>query len=168
MTDRQIERIPSEYRPCVGIVLINDHGMIFIGERTDVPGAWQMPQGGIDAGEDVEEAALRELQEEIGTDKADIIQVTPSEFYYDFPNEMRSHPRRGKWRGQRQRWALARFTGTEDDVDLTADKHQEFGRWRWATADEVVNAIIPFKRVVYRAVLAELLDRPDLLDPRSE
>lgn len=168
MTDRQNEPIPSEYRPCVGIVLINDHGMIFIGERTDVPGAWQMPQGGVDAGEDVEEAALRELQEEIGTDKADIIQVTPSEFYYDFPNEMRSHPRRGKWRGQRQRWVLARFTGTEDDVDLTADKHQEFGRWRWATADEVVNAIIPFKRAVYQAVLAELLDRPDLLEPRSE
>ena len=165
MTDRQIERIPSEYRPCVGIVLINEHGAIFIGERTDVAGAWQMPQGGIDPGEDVATAALREMKEEIGTDKAEIIGITPREFYYDYPDKIGKHTRRGKWRGQRQRWVLARFTGHEDDFDLTADDHQEFGQWRWATADEVVNAIIPFKRAVYQAVLAELLDRPDLLEP---
>ena len=166
----QGSRDPRLYRPNVGIALFSKRGHVFLGRRINAHGPfqWQMPQGGVDAGEDVEEAALRELQEEIGTDKADIIQVTPSEFYYDFPNEMRNHPRRGKWRGQRQRWVLARFTGTEDDVDLTADKHQEFGRWRWATADEVVNAIIPFKRAVYQAVLAELLDRPDLLEPRLE
>ncbi|MEO0393895.1 MAG: RNA pyrophosphohydrolase [Pseudomonadota bacterium] len=152
-------RNPDEYRPCVGVVLQNDQGLIFIGERTDAPGAWQMPQGGIDKGESVPAAALRELGEEIGTQKAEIERLTTDWHYYDFPADIREKASKGKWLGQRQHWALARFTGTDQDIDLTADDHQEFSQWRWATPDDVIALIVGFKRPVYEAVLAELLAR---------
>ncbi|MEM6902097.1 MAG: RNA pyrophosphohydrolase [Pseudomonadota bacterium] len=143
----------NRYRPCVGIILTNAAGLIFIGERADAPGAWQMPQGGIDAGEDVPSAALRELNEEIGTDKAAIKSITSTWLAYDFPPGIG----RGKWAGQKQRWVLATFTGDDGDIDLTADQHQEFMDWRWATADEVLSLIVEFKRDVYQRALNELL-----------
>jgi NTP pyrophosphohydrolases including oxidative damage repair enzymes len=149
---------PADYRPCVGIILRNDAGLLFFGERSDAPGAWQMPQGGIDDGESVEQAAIRELGEEIGTTNARIARMTADWHYYDFPAEMQKKKWRGKWLGQRQRWVLADFTGQDSDIDLTADDHQEFSQWRWASAEDVLAGIVGFKRPVYQAVLAELLD----------
>ncbi|MBV6633635.1 MAG: RNA pyrophosphohydrolase [Alphaproteobacteria bacterium] len=143
----------SQHRPCVGVMLTNADGLIFIGERSDAPGAWQMPQGGIDKGEDVVSAALRELKEETGTDKAEVLRVTGGWLAYDFP----PNHGLGKWVGQKQRWVLARFTGEDSDIDLTADDHQEFITWRWATAEEVLSLIVEFKRPVYEAAIAELL-----------
>ena len=148
---------PKDYRACVGIVLRNVDGLIFLAERHDAPGSWQMPQGGLDNGETIEQAALRELSEEIGTRNARIVGITADWHYYDFPPELRKQKWRGKWRGQRQRWVLADFIGQDSDIDLTADDHQEFSQWRWATAAEVLTGIIAFKQPVYEAVLTELL-----------
>lgn len=152
------KRNPADYRPCVGIILRNQDGLLFFGERHHAPGAWQMPQGGIDDDETIEQAAMREMGEEIGTQKATITRVTADWHFYDFPAEMQKQKWRGKWLGQRQHWVLADFTGTDSDIDLTADDHQEFSQWRWATAEEVLAGIVDFKRPVYEAVLAELLD----------
>lgn len=160
----ETKRDPARYRPCVGIILVNAEGLIFTGERTDAPGAWQMPQGGIDKGESIEQCALRELREEIGTDKADILAVSAGWYFYDLPAKLQKKLWRGGYLGQRQRWVLVRFTGTDDDIDLTADRHQEFGRWRWATPEQVIADIVDFKRATYDGALAELL--PTLSDHR--
>jgi putative (di)nucleoside polyphosphate hydrolase len=146
------------YRPCVGLMLINPDGGIFVGKRIDVPGDhWQMPQGGIDSGETPEQAALRELAEEIGTDKAEIIGVTEGWLRYDLPKNIAGKVWRGRYRGQSQRWFALRYTGTDDDIDLNAHK-PEFTEWRWAAIDTLVEGIIPFKRDIYRAVVDEFRD----------
>ncbi len=143
------------YRPCVGVVLANAEGLIFIGERVDTPGAWQMPQGGIDKGETPEQAALRELEEETGVaaDKATVEALTPDWITYDLPDHLIGKVWKGRYRGQKQKWALIRFQGEDADIDITRD-HQEFAQWRWATADQVVSDIVPFKRDVYEQVIA--------------
>ena len=154
---------PAGYRPCVGVMLLNPAGLVFIGERRGpLLNAWQMPQGGIDPGETPRAAAWRELKEEVGTDRADLLAESRQWLSYDLPPELRpAHwdPRHG---GQSQRWFAFRFTG--DDADLVLDAHEpEFARWRWAPPDEVLNLIVDFKRPVYEAVLAEfapLLHRP--------
>ncbi len=143
------------YRPCVGLCLLNDDGHIFMGERIDTPGAWQMPQGGIDAGEDIEIAAKRELREEIGTDKMEIIGLHPGTLFYDLPPEFR-HRLKGKFRGQEQQWVYARFTGTDADIKLDADDHPEFSQWKWCKPENAMDLIVPFKRDVYTSVLANL------------
>lgn len=142
------------YRPCVGVVLINAKRQIFTGERVDTPGAWQMPQGGIDPGEDPRAAALRELQEETGVPSSSVrVEAEhPSWVTYDLPEHLIGTLWKGRYRGQKQKWFLLRFDGSDDQIDIT--KHdQEFARWRWSTPDQVVRDIVPFKRDVYAQVI---------------
>ncbi len=158
MSPEQIAALP--YRPCVGVMLINDAGLIFAARRIDseLP-AWQMPQGGIDKGENPGVAALRELQEEISVppDKVVPLAETREWLAYDIPPEMVPHIWGGKYRGQKQRWFLMRFAGQDSDIDLATD-HPEFSDWRWITADEMLNAIVPFKRDIYAQVIDEFRD----------
>jgi putative (di)nucleoside polyphosphate hydrolase len=139
------------YRRGVGIALFNDQGRVFTGERIDAPGAWQMPQGGIDAGEKPWPAALRELKEEVGTDKAERLAETDW-LRYDLPPELVGRVWRGRFRGQEQKWFAARFLGTDADIDLEADHHPEFRAWRWTILAELPGLIVPFKRPLYVAV----------------
>jgi putative (di)nucleoside polyphosphate hydrolase len=150
------------YRPCVGIVLLNSEGLIWIGRRCrniiEDPENWQMPQGGIDPDEDPAKAAKRELAEETGTDKAEIITETAAWHYYDLPEDMLGIALQGKYRGQRQKWFAMRFLGQDSDFNIHAPPGghpAEFDEWRWASIDEVMGLIIPFKRRVYEAVLEE-------------
>lgn len=147
------------YRPCVGVVLINASGEIFAGQRLDaVQPAWQMPQGGIDDGEKPRDAALRELWEETGVtaDKVEFIAKTSDWVTYDLPTDLLGRVWGGKYRGQRQKWFLFRFTGTDADIRIDSE-HPEFSRWRWIGASELIASIVPFKRTVYESVLAEFL-----------
>jgi len=142
------------YRPCVGIMLFNQDGKVFVGKRIDqtVEG-WQMPQGGIDKGETPIEAALRELQEEVGTDKAEIIGEMDDWVTYDLPPHLVGVAFRGKYKGQRQKWFALRFTGKDADIDLTAHE-PEFSSFQWVSLDALPDLIVPFKRDTYKAVIA--------------
>jgi putative (di)nucleoside polyphosphate hydrolase len=146
------------YRPNVGAVLFNDEGLIFVARRADFPnaegppGGWQLPQGGIDEGEDPRGAVLRELAEEIGTDRATIIGEHPDWLVYDLPPELLGIALKGKYRGQRQRWFALRFTGTDADIRLDADPHPEFDAWRWARLDELPTLAVSFKREIYEVL----------------
>lgn len=149
----------DKYRPNVGICLFNREGQVWLGERLSSPGSrevnphrWQMPQGGIDKGETIEEAAFRELHEETGVKTARILFTTPGWLAYDFP----PHIRRGKkdWLGQRQKWVAMLFDGDNSEIDLNIHHPAEFERWRWAGLDELEDLIVPFKRQVY----AELVE----------
>ena len=143
------------FRPCVGIVLINPDKKVFVGERLDNPGAWQMPQGGIDDGEDIERAFFREMKEEIGTDKAEIVQVMDRKLRYLLPPRLQGKLWGGKYGGQEQTWVAARFTGTDADIDIRAHGPPEFGAWKWVKAVDSLDLIVPFKRDTYREVIAE-------------
>lgn len=147
-----IEDLP--YRPCVGIVLINEEGKVFVGERVDSPNAWQMPQGGIDEGESEQEAFYREMLEEIGTDKAEIIATLDKKLRYDLPPRLEGRLWRGRFRGQEQTWIAARFTGTDTDINIDAHQPPEFMAWRWVDLDEILDLIVPFKKDTYREVIA--------------
>lgn len=150
------EREPA-YRPCVGIMLVNRDGKVFVGQRLDnVVEAWQMPQGGIDEGEDSRTAALRELGEETGiaSDLVNIIAKAKDEHFYDLPPELVGKLWGGKYRGQRQEWFLARFLGEDDDIDIQT-AHPEFRAWRWADPETLPDLIVPFKRKLYRDILQE-------------
>jgi putative (di)nucleoside polyphosphate hydrolase len=138
-------------------MLLNDRGQVFVGRRCDSNDGWQMPQGGIDEGESAREAALRELKEEIGTDRAEILAETAGRHRYDLPTHLIGQVWGGRWRGQEQVWFAARFTGTDADINL-ATNHPEFDIWKWVEAEELPAMIIPFKRAVYEAVLAEFRD----------
>ena len=156
-------RDASLYRPCVGIVVLNGAGRVWIGRRMDVPGEpegpgswWQMPQGGIDAGEDPAAAALRELAEETGIRSATIIAASERWHCYDLPVALRPKAWGGRYRGQRQRWFAARFLGGDAEVVLAQAGHApEFDGWRWASAAEAIDLVVPFKRAVYEQVLGE-------------
>lgn len=143
------------YRPNVGAVLFNAAGQVFVARRADFPnaegpaGGWQLPQGGIDAGEDPRGAVLRELAEEIGTDHAEIIGEYPDWLTYDLPAHLIGIALRGKWRGQRQRWFALRFTGTDSDIRLDADPDPEFDAWRWAELADLPAMAVDFKRPIY-------------------
>lgn len=144
------------YRPNVGAVLFNADGLTFIGRRADQPdrpGAWQWPQGGIDEGEDPRGAVLRELREEIGTDRAEIVGEHPEWLTYDLPAELLATLWGGRYRGQRQAWFALRFLGTDADIDIAADAHPEFVDWRWAPLAEVPALAVPFKRPIYNVLV---------------
>ena len=137
-------------------MLLDAQGQVFVGQRLDSTlEAWQMPQGGIDDGEDTLTAAIRELGEETGItpDKVALIAEAPGEFYYDLPEDMIGKIWKGKWRGQRQRWFLFRFLGRDEDVDI-ATEHQEFRAWRWLEPRDLPATIVPFKKALYEQVLA--------------
>ena len=147
------------YRPCVGVMLIDARGLVFVGQRLDgaasgAEAAWQMPQGGIDDGEKPREAALRELTEETGVtpDLVEVLAKTDDWLTYDLPPELLGKVWGGKYRGQKQKWFLMRFKGTDDQVKIE-QPHQEFARWQWLAADEMLAAIVPFKRAVYDEVV---------------
>lgn len=141
------------YRRCVGMMLFNAHGEVFVGQRLDrMVEAWQMPQGGVDMQESTQDAAFRELKEEIGTDKADIISETADWLAYDLPEELRGKLWKGRYRGQIQKWYLMRFTGEDSDIDI-ATKDPEFRSWRWCDMGEITAMAVPFKRGVYSEVI---------------
>lgn len=146
------------YRPCVGIMLLNTNGMIFTAERIDMPGAWQMPQGGVDNGEELQTAALRELEEEIGVPEyaVSIIGQTNNWVYYDLPAHLLGKAWGGKYCGQKQQWFLMKLIGSEAMIDLDTE-HPEFSRWKWSNRIDLVNEIVPFKKSVYEQVVKELL-----------
>ena len=160
----------DRYRPCVGIVLVNDAGLVFAGRRPEFPDAWQMPQGGIDPGEAPLRAARRELAEETAVTAAEVLAETEGWLRYDLPSEIAGRIWRGRYRGQKQKWFLMRFLGQDADVDL--DHHQrEFAEWRWMAPSDIVDRIIAFKRPVYEAVFDAFDDpiarlrEPSRIDP---
>ncbi len=150
---------PTEYRSCVGVMLVNRDGHAFVGQRIDNREGdfWQMPQGGVDKGEDLETAALRELTEETGVshDMVTILQQTAEPIRYDLPEELIGKLWNGKYRGQEQVWFLMRFNGSDDDVDLEAHDPAEFCDFKWVAPEALEELIVPFKKRVYRSVVEE-------------
>jgi len=148
------------YRPCVGIVLLNKDYKVFVGARVDTSlakefeNAWQMPQGGVDEGESPRAAALRELAEEVGTDKVRILSETKDWLTYDFPLHLQYKLWDGKFKGQRQKWFLMEFQGTESDINIHTD-HPEFHAYKWVSPSESVNLIVEFKRDLYTRIFEE-------------
>jgi putative (di)nucleoside polyphosphate hydrolase len=146
------------YRPNVGAALFNRAGLVFVARRADLPnaegpaGGWQLPQGGIDAGEDPRGAVLRELAEEIGTDRAEIIGEHPDWLLYDLPAALIGVALKGKYRGQRQRWFALRFVGEDSDIRLDLDPYPEFDAWRWAPLVELPALAVDFKRPIYETL----------------
>lgn len=143
------------YRPGVGIMLLNARGEVFVGKRIDTTSeAWQMPQGGIDEGEDPRMAALRELKEEIGTDQALLLAESKDWHRYDLPADLIPKLWGGRYRGQAQKWFAMRLNGPDSLIDLNADDHPEFCEWQWVPMATLPDLIVPFKRDLY-AVLVE-------------
>lgn len=164
MTPEEIAKLP--YRPCVGLMVLNADGKVFVGQRIDrkkamwdgkqVQDAWQMPQGGVDKGEDPRAAALRELWEETGI-SADLVEVVAESdgwLPYDLPHDIVPKIWKGRYRGQEQKWFLLRFTGRDEQVNIATDE-PEFSEWMWLEPTELVERIVPFKREVYAQVLRE-------------
>ncbi len=155
-----MDKTTLPYRPCAGVMLLNRDGRVFVGQRLDSTlEAWQMPQGGIDEGEEPVDAAVRELREETGVlpDKVRLIAEAPGEFLYDLPDDMIGRIWKGKWRGQRQRWFLFAFDGEDADIDI-ATPEPEFRAWRWAEPTDLPTMIVPFKKTLYQQVLAAFAD----------
>ncbi|MET3435699.1 RNA pyrophosphohydrolase [Sphingomonas sp. 1185] len=143
------------YRPCAGVILMNRDGRVFVGQRIDSTlEAWQLPQGGIDPGEDADAAGLRELFEETGVtaDKVELIARAPRELTYDLPEDMIGKVWKDKWRGQRQIWFLYRFLGEDGDIRIDTE-HPEFRAWRWAEPETLPAMIVPFKKALYEELL---------------
>ncbi|MER2519709.1 MAG: RNA pyrophosphohydrolase [Bdellovibrionales bacterium] len=150
----RVDPLQLPYRHGVGLCLFNTRGLVLLAERSGRSGAWQMPQGGVQKGETIEVAALRELKEEIGTDHADILTRVPEKLRYEFPDYMqyRDGVFHGKYRGQEQDWFALQFLGQDSEIDLRnpfEPEHPEFSTWRWATLAEAVELVVDFKRPVY-------------------
>ena len=143
------------YRPCVGIMLINRNNLVLVAQRIDqVAEAWQMPQGGIDEGETPRQAALRELKEEIGTDRAKIIAETEEWVHYDLPRDLSDKVWNGRFRGQTQKWFAMRFLGCDSDINL-ATARPEFNEWKWTSLNSLIDVAVSFKRDNYAQVVAK-------------
>jgi putative (di)nucleoside polyphosphate hydrolase len=149
------------YRPNVGAVLFNVAGLILVARRADMPnaegapGGWQLPQGGMDQGENPAVAVFRELEEEIGTAHAEILAEHPEWLNYDLPPELIGKALGGKYRGQTQKWFALRFLGTDADIRLDLDPHPEFDAWRWARLAELPGMAVPFKRAIYERLAVD-------------
>lgn len=157
MSSATYDHLP--FRPCVGAMLVNPAGLVFVGQRLDSGSdAWQMPQGGVDPGEDPDVAVFRELGEEIGIapHHASLIRRSAGHFDYDLPDHLMGKMWGGRYRGQRQRWYLLRFEGQDSDVNI-ATSHPEFRAWQWVEPVRLVDLIVPFKRQLYADVVAEFL-----------
>ena len=142
------------YRPCVGIFLLNNDGLVFAGRRIDSRAeAWQMPQGGIDAGESPLQACMREMREEIGTNTAELVSQHDEWLYYDIPLPLADRLWQGQYKGQKQKWMALRFTGDDSDINI-ATEEPEFCEWKWLSPHDLVDLAVPFKRDVYQNVLA--------------
>ncbi|WP_419902797.1 RNA pyrophosphohydrolase [Kiloniella sp.] len=149
----EIDDLP--YRPCVGIMLLNEHDKVFVAQRIDNPGdAWQMPQGGIDQGEEPIEAALRELEEETGTANAELLAETPDWHTYDLPRELVPKIWKGRYRGQKQKWFVFRFKGQDSEINIDTEI-PEFSEWRWADMSTLPDLIVPFKHELYTRLVKE-------------
>lgn len=151
------------YRPCVGIMVINAQGLVWVGRRADAPNEaegrgtwWQMPQGGVDTHEEPAAAALRELTEETGIKSVEILAETPGWLRYDLPADLVGKAWNGKYRGQEQKWYAVRFLGSEAEINITPPQpHQvEFDAWKWVPLSELEQLVVPFKRDIYRQVAA--------------
>ena len=149
---------PTLYRPCVGVMLVNAAGKAFVGKRIDNQEGdwWQMPQGGVDQGEDCDTALLRELAEETGAraEHVEVLGKLPAELFYELPDDLKGKLWGGRYVGQRQTWYLARFTGSDADIDIAAHDPPEFCEWKWVEPALLPDLIVPFKREVYRAIVA--------------
>ena len=154
------------YRPCVGIMLLNRHGHVFVGRRRAEAGpehvaggyAWQMPQGGVDPGEEPYDAALRELYEETNVRSVALLAEAPDWYCYDLPAPVAGRAWKGRYRGQRQKWYAVRFTGKDDEINVASPgggHKAEFVSWRWEPIKNLPNLIVPFKRPVYERVVKE-------------
>jgi putative (di)nucleoside polyphosphate hydrolase len=154
MTDaNNISSLP--YRQGVGLMLFNPQGLVFTAKRIDTEAeAWQMPQGGIDEGETAQQAVFREMKEEIGTDSAEILGESADWLRYELPQDVVGKVWKGRYRGQMQKWFALRFTGRDCDIDIRTE-HPEFSDWRWSRLDQLLDLIVPFKRDLYRAIIAE-------------
>jgi putative (di)nucleoside polyphosphate hydrolase len=163
----RIEDLP--YRPCVGVALFNREGLVWVGKRSDANAEgegkghwWQMPQGGLDEGEDPEKAAYRELYEETSVKKAELIRATKGWVNYDLPAELVPRSWGGRYRGQKQKWFALRFTGKDSDIDVLhpgGGKYEsEFSEWRWEKLERLPELIVPFKRKVYEQVVVAFSD----------
>lgn len=147
------EKLP--YRPGVGIILLNSANLVFVAKRIDMKAeAWQMPQGGIDEGESPEKAVLRELQEETGTAKAQILGTNDKWYTYDLPDELVPVIWGGRFRGQKQKWFVLRFLGQDSDINIQTDE-PEFSEWRWTEAAMLPDMIVPFKRALYAELVRD-------------
>ena len=160
------------YRKGVGAVIFNNYGLVWLGRRISngrnkYTHTWQMPQGGIDESETPETAVLREVKEETGTDKVEIIDKTPDWIDYDLPEHLRSVTWNGEFRGQRQLWFALKFTGGNTDFDLKAHINPEFSAWRWAELSNLPELVVPFKRELYKKIITEFHHWPERMRTKS-
>ncbi len=153
---KAVLELSPDYRRGVGIMLLNNRNDVLVGRRADAKKAWQMPQGGVDANEDPRNAAFRELREEIGTDKAEVIAESKTWLRYDLPPELRKRWD-NRWRGQQQKWFVMRFLGADADIDV-ATQHPEFSAWKWVPVERLPELVVSFKRQLYVDLLRELAE----------
>lgn len=153
MTPEMIAQLP--YRPCVGLMILNRENKVFVAKRIDMrTEAWQMPQGGIDEGEDAQAAALREMKEEIGTDNAEIIAESRMWMKYDLPQHLVPQLWDGKYRGQKQKWYALRYLGEDSDINIQTDI-PEFSEWKWVDMETLPDIIVPFKQELYAMIVEQ-------------
>jgi putative (di)nucleoside polyphosphate hydrolase len=158
MTQAKVDPALLPYRPCVGLMVLNRQGKVFVGKRIDQTiESWQMPQGGIDEGEQPLDTAYRELEEEIGTRNVSVLREHPEWLLYDLPPQLIGVAWEGRYRGQKLKWFAVRFLGSDAEINLKTP-HQEFSDWKWTDINDLLRLIVPFKRETYAEVIAAFSD----------